>query len=48
MTFWSECGIFDIIYGDMGSLSLQTTLLKRGNYAGDGMGVDAFCIKEVA
>ena len=41
-------GIFDIIRGDMGSLYLQTTLLEREAYAGDGMGVGAFCVKEVA
>ena len=40
--------IFGTIYIDMCSLSLKTTLLKRLTYAGDGMGVDAFCIKEVA
>ena len=48
MTFGCECGIFDIIYGDMGSLCLQMTLLKRLTYAGNGMGVGAFCVKEVA
>ena len=41
-------GIFDIIGGDMSSLCLQTTLLMRANYADDGMGMGAFCIKEVA
>ena len=39
---------YDIIHGGMDSLSLQKTLLERRNYAGDGMGVDAFCDKEVA
>ena len=48
MTFWSECGIFDIIRGDMGSLCLQTTLLEWLNYAGDGMGASSFYFKEVA
>ena len=48
MTFGCECGVFDIIRGDMGSLCLQTTLLERRNYAGDGMGVGSFCLKEVA
>ena len=48
MTFGGECGVFDIIRGDMDSLSLQKTLLERRNYAGDGMGVGAFCVKEVA
>ena len=41
-------GIFDIIGGDTGSLCLQKTLLERMTYAGDGMGVGAFCVKEVA
>ena len=41
-------GVFDIIHGDMGSLCLQTTLLERINYAGDGMGVGSYCAKEVA
>ena len=41
-------GNFGIIHGDMDLLSLQKTLLERRNYAGDGMGVDAFCDKEVA
>ena len=40
--------IFDIIRGYMGSLCLQATLLRRKNYAGGGMGVDAFYFKEVA
>ena len=35
--------IFDIIGGDMDSLCLQTTLLERVNYAGNGMGVGSFC-----
>ena len=41
-------GVFDIMCGNMSSLCLQTTLLERRNYAVNGMGVDAFCIKEVA
>ena len=41
-------GVFDILWGQMDSLSLQKTLLERRNYAGDGMGVDAFYVKEVA
>ena len=41
-------GFFDILFGQMNSLSLQTTLLRRVNYAGDGMGVGSFCVKEVA
>ena len=41
-------GIFDIIRGDVDSLSLQMTLLERVTYAGGGMGVGAFCVKEVA
>ena len=48
MTFGRECGIFDIIRGDMDQLCLQTTLLARVNYAGDGIGVEAFYFKEVA
>ena len=40
-------GIFDTIGGDMGSLCLQTTLLERVTYAGDGMGVSSFYFKEV-
>ena len=32
----------------MNSFYLQTTLLRRVNYAGDGMDVDAFYVKEVA
>ena len=48
MTFWSECGIFDIIRGDVSSLSLQKTLLERRNYAGSGMIVGSFYFKEVA
>ena len=32
----------------MSSLCLQTTLLERVNYAGDGMEMDAFYLKEVA
>ena len=32
----------------MNSLSQQRALLERRNYAGGGMGVDAFCVKEVA
>ena len=32
----------------MHTLSLQLTLLKRVTYAGNGMGVEAFCVKEVA
>ena len=41
-------GVFDIILRQMDSLSLQKTLLERRNYAGGGMGVDAFYVKEVA
>ena len=41
-------GIFDIIGGGMGSLCLRTTLLERRNYAGNGMGVGSFYLKEVA
>ena len=48
MTFGCECGVFDIIRGDMCSLCLRTTLLRRRIYAGDGMGVEAFYFKEVA
>ena len=40
--------IFDIICNDMGSLCLQKTLLEWRNYAVNGMGVGAFCLKEVA
>ena len=32
----------------MNSLCLHKTLLERMTYAESGMGVDAFCIKEVA
>ena len=39
--------IFDIIRGDMSSLCLQATLLRRRNYADDGMGVGSFCAKEM-
>ena len=48
MTFGCECRTFDIIRSDMGSLCLQTTLLRRKNYAGVGMGTGAFYVKEVA
>ena len=48
MTFGCECGVFDIIRGDMGSLCLQTTLLRRANYADDGMEMGSFYLKEVA
>ena len=41
-------GVFDILLGQMNSLCLQKTLLERMTYAGDGMGVSAFCLKEVA
>ena len=41
-------GNFGIIHGDMDSLSLQKTLLERMTYAGDGMGMETFCVKEVA
>ena len=41
-------GIFDIIRGYMGSLCLQATLLRRRNYADDGMDVGPFYFKEVA
>ena len=41
-------GIFDIMLTDMDSLCLQMTLLERVTCAGDGMGVGAFCLKEVA
>ena len=41
-------GFFDILMEEMDSLSLQKTLLERRNYAGGGMGVSAFCLKEVA
>ena len=40
-------GIFGIMLADMDSLSLQKTLLERMTYAGDGMGVSAFWLKEV-
>ena len=41
-------GIFDIIRAYMGSLCLQATLLRRRNYADDGMDVGPFYFKEVA
>ena len=41
-------GVFDILQVQMNSLSLQKTLLERRNYAGDGMGVGSFYVKEVA
>ena len=41
-------GIFDIMCGYMNSLSLQMTLLRRLTYAGDGMGVGLYFVKEVA
>ena len=40
--------IYDIIYALMDTLSQLTTLFERRTYAGDGMGVSAFCLKEVA
>ena len=41
-------GFFDILLGQMNSLSLQKMLLERMTYAGDGMGMGSFCDKEVA
>ena len=48
MTFGRERRIFDIIRGQMNSLSLQIALLEQVVYAGVGMGIGSFCVKEIA